>query len=96
MNAKTAREQMYLNARNAHKLVIYRLKDQLDAAVKEAINKGLAQASITLSEDIDPELVQGLKNALVKLGYKVKVEIKTGIMDENVLIMPRTKLTLGW
>jgi biopolymer transport protein ExbD len=96
MTAKIAREKAYNVHKQQHRNTIYLLKDQLDTAIKTAVNKGMTSAYITVSEDIDPELVAGLMAALRKLGYKVKLSSGQGAYGRGIVRMPITRLTLSW
>lgn len=96
MSAADARSRMGGNKRLEQKVTIYKLKDDLDRAIKTAINARMAQATVRLPYDIEPALLKGIRRAIEKLGYETRVRIEEGEMAFGVYRPPYTTLTVAW
>lgn len=73
------------------------LKSVLDEGIRQATRKGMVQVTVPVHADVDPVLVNGLQRALVKMGYKVSVDVNYGALgNDGVFMLSRTTMTVGW
>lgn len=96
LTASAARLQTNSYSRLHQKATIYSIKDKLDAAIMAAIERGLCQASITAPAEAEIELLNGLRRALIKLGYKVRLDHNHGAFEEGFYAAPTVTVTLSW
>lgn len=94
--AQQAREATKLAFTQFAKETLLAIRETVDVAVNEAAAKGMSQASVTLSADISPELLQGIQRAYKAGGFRVKVETRYGYMAYNLVKPPTVTITLAW
>ena len=78
------------------RVALYKTKDLLDRAIKEAISNGQFQAELMLPEGLEYATTQGLVKVLADLGYSISLKNKIGYIGLNLIRMPRRVLTIGW
>src|SRR5690349_3887540 len=96
LHARVARERMSVRSRVQQKVTIYQMKDALDKAISLAIQNGLSQATINAPAEAEAPLLNALKAALEKLGYRVTLQYQTGILEPGFIREPQTTVTVGW
>lgn len=96
ITAKEARTTLLSRVGQQQRMELFHLKTQADESIKSAVNKGLVQTTITLSQDIDPTLVNAFKRVLEKMGYRVSLKHVEGSFESNLYVAPASTMTINW
>jgi hypothetical protein len=96
VTAKQAKQQVIDRLGAQQRVELHHLQSMTQDALKDAINRGLMQVTVTLSPDIDPTLVNAFRRVMEKLGYKAVLEHSVGSFEDNLFVAPKSTLTLRW
>lgn len=96
LTAKEARNQSIKNLGDAHRTILFNLKDYIGQQVEKAAAKGLCQVSVVIPQEMDPILVSAFVRTLKQQGYQAKLEYRTGALEQSLYQSPKTTLTIRW